>query len=117
MRTQFVLLSLFIVMFAMPTFQARAADCDGLDAKIAAAKTAAEHDAIAACYDDFAKSAQAKADEHKAMGAAYRKAGGAAVGKLGLPQHCDHFTKTFQNDAKMYEEMAKAHRQMAKNAK
>jgi hypothetical protein len=81
------------------------------------AKTAAEHEAIAACYDGFAKDAQAKANEHKAMGAAYRKGGGPAVGKLGLPQHCDHFTKTFHDEAKMYEEMAKAHRQMAKNAR
>ena len=117
MRTRLVLSSLFVVVLAMPAFQARAADCDGLEAKIAAAKTAAEHEAIAACYDDLAKGAQAKADEHKAMGAAYRKAGGAAVGKLGLPQHCDHFTKTFQDEAKSYGEMAKAHRQMAKNAK
>jgi hypothetical protein len=117
MRTITFAAALFAAALAMPAMPARAADCDGLDAKIVAAKTAAEHEAIAACYDGFAKDAQAKANEHKAMGAAYRKGGGPAVGKLGLPQHCDHFTKTFQDEAKMYEEMAKAHRQMAKNAK
>jgi hypothetical protein len=117
MRTGILLASVLAATLALPTTQVRAADCSGLDAKISAAKTAADHDAIAACYDAMAKDAQAKADEHKAMGAAYRKGGGPAVGKLGLPQHCDHFTKTFQDEAKMYEEMAKAHRQMARNAK
>ena len=112
-----MLTALFVAALALPTMQAVAADCAGLEAKIAAAKTAADHEAIAACYDDLAKDAQAKATEHKEMGAAYRKAGGHVVAKLGLPQHCDHFIKTFQDEAKTYEEMAKAHRQMAKNVK
>ena len=114
MRTRIVLMGALAVALASPAF---AAECDGLDAKIGAAKTAADHEAIAACYDGFAKDAQAKADEHKAMGAAYRKSAGAPVGKLGLPQHCDYFTTTFQAEAKNYGEMASAHRQMAKNAK
>jgi hypothetical protein len=117
MRTRIILAAVLVAIFAVPVMQARAADCNGLDAKIAAAKTSADHNAIATCYDEMAKDAQAKSDEHKAMGAPYRKAGGAAVGKLGLPAHCDHFTKTFADEAKMYEEMAKAHRQMAKDAK
>jgi hypothetical protein len=117
MLTRSVTAALFAVAIAMPTMQARAADCSDLDSKIAAAKTAADHEAIASCYDDMAKDAQAKQAEHKSMGAAYRKMGGAAVGKLNLPQHCDYFTKTFGTDAKMYEQMAAAHRQMAKNAK
>jgi hypothetical protein len=111
------LAAILVAALALPTTQARAADCSGIEAKIAAAKTAADHEAIAACYDDMAKDAQAKATEHKEMGAAYRKSGGPAVGKLGLPAHCDYFTKAFQDEAKTYEEMAKAHRQMAKDAK
>jgi hypothetical protein len=117
MRTGIVLATVLAAALALPALEARAADCSGLDAKISAAKTAADHEAIAACYDDMAKDAQAKATVHKEMGAAYRKAGGPAVGKLGLPQHCDYFTKTFTDEAKTYEEMAKAHRQMAKDAK
>ena len=117
MRTGILLATVAAAALALPTIQARAADCSGLDAKIGAAKTAADHEAIASCYDDLSKDAQAKADQHKAMGAAYRKEGGHAVGKLGLPQHCDQFTRTFTNEAKMYGDMAKAHRQMAKNAK
>ncbi len=117
MRTGIALAALVAAMIVRPTFEARAADCSDLDGKIAAAKTAADHDAIAACYDDMAKEAQAKADEHKKMGAAYRKEQGPAAGKFNLPQHCDSFVKIYTNEAKTYEEMAKAHRQMAKNAK
>jgi hypothetical protein len=117
MLTRMVLASLLAAMVALPAFQARAADCSDLEAKIAAAKTAADHEAIAACYDEMAKDAQAKADEHKQMGASYRKAGGPAAGKMNLAQHCDSFVKTFTNEAKMYEQMAAAHRQMAKKAK
>ena len=116
MRMRIVLAALVAAILAMPAVQASGADCSGIEAKIAAAKTAADHDAIAACYDDLAKEARAKAAEHKAMGEAYRKAGGAAAAKLGMLQHCDYFTKAFGNEAKTYEEMAAAHRQMAKKA-
>jgi hypothetical protein len=108
---------MFAAALVLPIQRATAADCGDIEAKIAAAKTAADHDAIAACYDQMAKNAQAKATEHKEMGAAYRKAGGPLLGKMDLPQHCDYFTKTFTEEAKMYEQMAAAHRQMAKNAK
>ena len=99
----------------LPLTSARAADCDGLDAKIAAAKTAADHEAIAACYDASAKAAHDKVAEHKKMKAAYEGIGAAA--KMQLPQHCDYFTKTYAADAKMYEQMAAAHRKMAKEVK
>jgi hypothetical protein len=117
MRAGIILVTTLAVAIALPTFRAAAADCSGLEAKIAAAKTAADHEAIAACYDDMAKEAQAKSTEHKEMGAAYKKQGGHAVAKLGMPHHCDYFTKTFAQEAKTYEEMAKAHREMAKSAK
>ena len=117
MRTTILSAGALAALLALAPMPARAADCSDLETKIAAAKTAADHEAIAACYDDMAKEAQAKATEHKKMGAAYRKAGGPVLGKFALPQHCDHFTKTFTDEAKSYEEMAKAHRQMAKSAK
>jgi len=110
--------TMFVAALALPMRQASAADCGDMEAKIAAAKTAAEHEAIAACYDDMAKDAQAKATEHEQLRAAYRKTGGIAASKgMGMPQHCDYFIKTFKSEAKMYEQMAAAHRQMAKKAK
>jgi hypothetical protein len=100
---------------ALPAAPARAADCENIDAQIAAAKTAADHEAVAACYDALAKASQDKAAEHVKMKAAYKGIG--AAQKFQLPQHCDYFTKTYAAEAKAYEQMAAAHRKMAKNAK
>ena len=104
-----------LVVLLMPAQQAAAAACDGMAGKIAAAKTASEHQAIAACYDDLAKQAQAKAEEHTQMAAAYRKTpDGVARGFKSLPDHCLTLAKDYQNEATMYAEMAKAHRDAAK---
>lgn len=120
MRTGILTGTLLIMMLAISVSSrpAAAGNCDDIEAKIAVMKTAADHEAIAACYDDMAKDAQAKATEHEQMRAAYRKAGGVGALKgLNMPQHCDYFIKTFKSDAKMYEEMAAEHRKMAKSAK
>jgi len=92
-------------------------DCRALDKKIAAAKTAADHTAIATCYDNNAKAAQASAEEHTKMAIAYRQSGGDPVVKLGLPQYSDAFAKTLGAEAKTYTKMADAHRELAKSAK
>ena len=87
-----------------------------IDAQIAAAKTPADHEAIAAWYDEQAKAAEAKAAEHRKMGQEYQKAGGPA-GKAQLPAHCNGLVKIYTSAAKEYAAMAKAHREMAKHAK
>ncbi|HJQ82963.1 MAG TPA: hypothetical protein VKA21_02730 [Candidatus Binatia bacterium] len=92
---------------------ARAAD---IDEKIATAKTAADHEAIAAYYDEQAKAAEAKAAEHRKMEQEYRKAGGPAA-KAQLPAHCEGLVKSYIGAAKEYAALAKAHREMAKHAK
>ncbi len=118
MRSGILLMSALVAVLALPTMQARAADCSGLDAKIGAAKTAADHDAIAACYDDMAKDAQAKADEHKKMAKAYSMAGiGNQATKTHFHQHCEALIRSYEAEAKDYTAMATAHRQMAKSAK
>jgi hypothetical protein len=53
------------------------ADDFDVDKAIAAAKTAADHEAIAAYFDKEAAEAQAKADNHAKMEEAYKKLGGA----------------------------------------
>lgn len=58
-----------------------------------AAKTAADHEQIAAEYDALAKDARAKADEHKKMAADYRKAGG-PMAKAQFPEHCDGLVRS-----------------------
>jgi hypothetical protein len=118
MRTGIMLAALLAAVLALPTTQARAADCGGLDAKIGAAKTAAEHEAIAACYEDLAKNAQAKADEHKKMAKAYSMSGiGNQATKTHFHQHCEALIHSYEAEAKEYDAMAKAHRQMAMDAK
>jgi hypothetical protein len=119
MRTGIILASLLAAILALPTIEARAADCSGgLDAKISAAKTAADHEAIAACYDDMVKDARAKVDEHKTMAKAYSMSGiGNQATKTHFHQHCEALIRSYEAEAKEYTALATAHRQMAKNAK
>jgi len=118
MRTGLVLATLFAAALALPTSPVSAADCSGLDAKISAAKTAAEHEAIAACYDAMAKDAQAKVDEHKKMAKAYSMSSiGRQATKTHFHEHCEALVRIYESEAKEYDALAKAHDQMAKNAK
>src|SRR5262245_53138337 len=87
MRTGILLASALAALLLLPTMQARAADCSGLDAKIGAAKTAADHEAIASCYDDIATNAHANADAHRHMDSYYNEAPYKSA-KLGAQRHC-----------------------------
>jgi hypothetical protein len=118
MRTGIMLAAFLAAALALPTIQARAADCSGLDAKIGGAKTAADHEAIAACYDDMAKDAQAKAAEHEKMAKAYSMSGvGNQATKTHFHQHCEALIRSYGAEAKEYTALATAHRDMAKKAK
>jgi hypothetical protein len=99
----------------LPVTRAAAVSDSDIDAQIAAAKTPADHEAIATYYDGKAAEAQAKADEHKKMSAAYKKEGG-SVSKTHLHDHCDGLVRVYQSAAKDYRAMADAHRQLAKHA-
>src|SRR5262249_45663993 len=85
--------------------------------KIAAAKTADEHEAIAKWYDDQAKEAEDKAAEHRKMGEAYKKEPGAIASKTHFHEHCEVLTRNFTAEAKEYRALAAAHRERAKEAK
>jgi len=119
MRTGILLTSALAIMLAMAAGQAQAADCSGLDAKISAAKTAADHEAIAACYEDMAKAAQAKADEHKTMAKAYSMSsiGNPHATKAHFHEHCESLVRIYGSEAKEDDALAKMHRQMAKDVK
>jgi hypothetical protein len=82
----------------------------------ATAKTAADHEAIAAYYQAEAKEASAEAEFHKKMG---RRGTGAAPGKQAfdaMKPHCDRLVKSYQAAAESYEALAKLHQQLAKEA-
>ena len=88
-----------------------------IDKMIANAKTAADHEAIAAAYEKQAADAKAQAAMHAEMGKEYAKVGGALIGKQHVDAHCDSLTKLYEKIAKEDEALAKAHKAMAKDAK
>jgi hypothetical protein len=88
-----------------------------MEKMISAAKTAADHEAIAAQYEREAAAARAEAAEHRKMAESYKKVGGAGIGKLHLDAHCEKLAKSYDEVAQQDEELAKAHREMAKSAK
>ena len=91
---------------------ARAAEPTMTD-MIGSAKTAADHEALAAAYTKQAEEAKAHAAEHDAMGKTYS---GALREKLHFEEHCRAIAADFRSMAKDFEAMAAAHRTLAKQA-
>jgi hypothetical protein len=87
---------------------------EDIEKKIATAKTAADHEAIAAHFDKEAKAAEAKAKYHTEMGAAYKKMGGAVITKNHADQHCSAIAASYEAIAKENAALAEAHRAQAK---
>lgn len=88
-----------------------------IEAMISAAKTPADHEAIAAYYDQEAKTASDKAALHRRMGEDYRKLPGSLSAKTHLYQHCEGLVKIYTSQAKEFTEMAAMHRELAKRTK
>ena len=84
--------------------------------KIETAKTRADHEALAAFYEQEAKTAQAKAEEHKEMAKSYSKIGH-LVEKHNILQHCDRLVKDYEAAAKENLALAKLQRELAAKAK
>ena len=94
--------------------QATAVTADNLDQMITSAKTPADHEAIAAFYDQEAAGAKSKAELHRKAAETYRKL------KISKPVYmaemCDGIAAGFQKTATDAEKLAKMHREMAKIA-
>lgn len=86
---------------------------------ITAARTKADHEAIAAAYEAEAVAAEKKAKLHREMGNAYSQlaAGTRPAGYRDMVSHCTHLEKTFGDVAKMNRQMADQHRQIAAKLK
>ncbi len=106
-----------LASFSLPTISAFAKHEMGMPEMITAAKTPAEHEKLAAHYEREAKAARAKAEEHKKMADAYRKAGGPLIEKLHFDQHCDALVKSYTATADEFEALAKAEHEAAKEMK
>ncbi len=120
MKTKLILgtlLSALLICVSLPTFRAFAKEHMSMPDMIGMAKTAADHEKLAAMYEREAKAAKAKADEHGKMAAAYRKMGGVFVAKLHFDEHCDALAKSFASSAEEFEALAKAEHEAAKEMK
>ncbi|MBI2963414.1 MAG: hypothetical protein HYY35_06645 [Deltaproteobacteria bacterium] len=106
-----VLLSLAL---AAPLLTSQAGEHREVEEMIAEAKTAADHEAIAAHFDGQAKEARAAAEYHRKMIASYKKMGGPAIEKWHLDQHCEWIAKGYERAARESDRLAVAHREMAK---
>ena len=103
------------------TTAALAVDDGDVMTKVQSAKTAADHEAIAAYYDGKAAAATKDASYHRQMGQSYKGLAGGAAGKgyaaSAMPQHCEAIAKAADSEAEQYRAMAKAHRDLAKTTK
>jgi len=106
-----------LICFSTPTIRAFAKQHMVMSDMITMAKTPADHEKLAAHYEQEAKAARAKAEEHKKMAEAYRKEGGPLIEKLHFDQHCDSLVKSFSEMADEFEALAKAEHEAAKGMK
>jgi hypothetical protein len=121
MRRVTILLATVLVLFAatsLPTISAGAQQAlvtdDNLDQMIASAKMPAEHDAIAAFYEQQAADAKKKAELHRNTADTYRKL---KISKpLDMAEMCDGIAAMWDKIAADNSRLAKAHREMAKQA-
>jgi hypothetical protein len=87
-------------------------------AQIEAAKTPADHEAIAAAYDTEAAQLESMAKKHEAMAKTYQTA---ATGMKGanpavMSAHCNKLVTEYKAAAQQNRDLAAAHRQMAKDS-
>ena len=86
-----------------------------MEQKIAGARTKADHESLAASYEQEATRLQEKAGEHKAMGKAYKRTG-ALQEKHQLVTHCGSLVKKYEDAARENSALAKLHRGLAAKA-
>jgi len=86
-------------------------------AQIEAAKTPADHEAIAAAYDKEAAQLESMAKEHEAMAKSYRAAAAGTKGSnpTAMAAHCNKLMTQYKAAAQENRDLAAAHRQMAKD--
>ncbi len=81
-------------------------------AQIAAAKAAADHEAIAKAYEDEATELDGKVKMHEQMTDSYKSNGK----MVGPARHCDALVKDFKAAAQESRLLAKEHRKLAEKA-
>jgi hypothetical protein len=81
---------------------------------VQSAKSSADHEALAAHYEQAAKDAEVKVEEHKKLLDQY-KAHSYLYGRqaLTIEAHCEGLLRSYRQIAEANAEMAKMHRQLA----
>jgi hypothetical protein len=113
------LTTLFALTFAaaLLVLPARRGDAQAdLSAKIAAAKSAADHEAITAEFEQEAKDLEAKAALHADMAKHYGMEQYAHQRKPSLRKHCEDLSASLKKAAEQAREMAKLHHGLAQKA-
>lgn len=103
------LVAAFALGFSMPSFAADAVT----DAQIAAARTPADHEAIARAYDSEAVAAEAKASAHEHMAKTYRTGGTPKGNSIAMTGHCERLASSYRAAATEYRALAAEHRKLA----
>lgn len=99
----------FTLLLAVPDL----VTADVTEAQIAAARTPADHAAIAKSFEAEAAAAEARAKAHEAMARTY-KAGGVPKGSsTAMVRHCDRLMKDYAAAAEEYRGLAAEHRRLA----
>lgn len=89
-----------------------------LERKVMAAKTPADHEAIAAEYDKQAEAASKAAQSHRNLAKFYHgNPVGRGEGTHGTASHCERIAKNFEASAASLKDLAAAHREAAAAAK
>jgi hypothetical protein len=84
-------------------------------ATITAAKTPAEHEAIAKAYEEEAKALEKMAAKHKDLGQTYTQQAGGKAPQASQAKHCDSVAADLEAAAKEERALAEEHHKMAKS--
>ncbi len=88
-----------------------------LQQQIEAARTPADHEALAAYYVDKALAARTSAEEHRRMGKTYQGSPPGGRGGGSMSAHCNAIASGYQDIATRFDAMAAEHRLLAGQAK
>ncbi len=97
----------------LPIPASRVAAQTDLSVKIAAAKTAADHEAIATEFEREAKDLDARAALHSGMAKHYDMDQYAHSNKPRLKKHCEDLSASLKKAAAQARELAKLHHELA----
>lgn len=88
-----------------------------LQQQIEAARSPADHEALAKYYDAEVAKARARVAEHRKMANSYQGMVSGGRGGGSMPAHCNAIASSYEGIATQFEGMAASHRQMAQQAK